>query len=176
MSSSSSLSSRLSHQRSSSFLSDVQVGLHRFPSIQCPSLKFLGKRRSTPTHSVADKLADRIKQVVTATMAARAPTCLSCLRRITATPASSSLPGFSFLVSGSQQQLRYKSKKCYDQGVIVRLLEDVPKYGRKGQFARLVIVLLPWPSTNLPEQQTQSSASNAAACATSGIPPRKPNT
>ncbi|TPX17485.1 uncharacterized protein E0L32_003128 [Thyridium curvatum] len=62
----------------------------------------------------------------------RAPTCLGCLRRSLATAGVES----SWLASAVvRTQVRgKKSKQSPDQGVVVRLLEDIPKFGRKGEL------------------------------------------
>ena len=56
----------------------------------------------------------------------RSPTCLTCLRRVSQTICSGS--------PASLTQVRGKktSGRPTDRGVLVRLLEDVPKFGRKG--------------------------------------------
>lgn len=57
----------------------------------------------------------------------RLPTCLACLRRL-AQPCPIQPPTGVVLV-----QARAKSNytRPYDRGVVVRLLEDVPTFGRK---------------------------------------------
>ena len=63
----------------------------------------------------------------------RSPTCLACLRRL-AQPFGNR-NGSASAVSLVQMQVRTKktSRRLKDQGVAVRLLEDIPKYGRKGR-------------------------------------------
>ncbi|EOO02434.1 putative fructose-bisphosphate aldolase protein [Phaeoacremonium minimum UCRPA7] len=60
----------------------------------------------------------------------RSPTCLTCLRRISQTICSGS--------PASLTQVRGKktSGRPTDRGVLVRLLEDVPKFGRKDTIFR----------------------------------------
>ncbi|OIW35006.1 hypothetical protein CONLIGDRAFT_665675 [Coniochaeta ligniaria NRRL 30616] len=75
----------------------------------------------------------------------RTPTCLNCIRRLITTPASSPLASSSTTwtaapispFSFSRPQIRNKSKHHYDEGVIVRLLEDIPRYGRKDAIFRV---------------------------------------
>lgn len=57
--------------------------------------------------------------ITSSALSSRAPTCLACLRRL-------ARPGVSPI---SLTQTRGKRLKA--QGVVVRLLEDVPKFGRK---------------------------------------------
>ncbi len=79
-----------------------------------------GSPRPTPTKMAAP-------------LSSRSPTCLACLRRL-AQPFGSR-NGSAGAVSLVQMQVRTKktSRRLKDQGVAVRLLEDIPKYGRKGK-------------------------------------------
>ncbi|KAB5580771.1 hypothetical protein GE09DRAFT_1213209 [Coniochaeta sp. 2T2.1] len=73
----------------------------------------------------------------------RTPTCLNCIRRIVTAPTPSPLASSctSWTVAPispfSRPQIRNKSKHHYDEGVIVRLLEDIPRYGRKDAIFRV---------------------------------------
>ncbi|KAH8905566.1 hypothetical protein BR93DRAFT_980182 [Coniochaeta sp. PMI_546] len=72
----------------------------------------------------------------------RTPTCLNCLRRLITTPASTPFASSSTTLAApsspfSRPQIRNKSKHHYDEGVIVRLLEDIPRYGRKDAIFRV---------------------------------------
>ncbi|KAJ9157360.1 hypothetical protein NKR23_g736 [Pleurostoma richardsiae] len=60
-------------------------------------------------------------------LVAQMPTCMTCLRRLARTALSPI----------SLTQVRAKSKgRPVDQGVLVRLLEDIPKFGRKNSIFR----------------------------------------
>ncbi|KAK1769485.1 putative fructose-bisphosphate aldolase [Phialemonium atrogriseum] len=70
----------------------------------------------------------------------RSPTCLSCLRRLASPIASSSSSSSSgrwgplTAATHAQVQVRGKKKSARRQdqvGIVVRLLEDIPKFGRK---------------------------------------------
>lgn len=68
---------------------------------------------------------------MTASPAGRSPTCLACLRRLAQpfggrSSSSSTVP----LVQTRAKSNRYQPR---DQGVVVRLLQDIPKFGRKGE-------------------------------------------
>lgn len=85
-----------------------------------------------------------------APLASRSPTCLACLRRLAQPFANSNgSVGAVSLAQVQVQQVRAKSNRLRpkDQGVVVRLLEDIPKFGRKGKSCR-------------PEQLTPSCAPN----------------
>lgn len=82
----------------------------------------------------------------------RSPTCLSCLRRLASPIASSSSSsgrwGPLTAATHAQVQVRGKKKSARRQdqvGIVVRLLEDIPKFGRKGEpyFHHLRLFLLP---------------------------------
>jgi hypothetical protein len=64
----------------------------------------------------------------------RWPTCLACIRRIGQPFGSINANAGAGAGAVSIVQTRAKSKttRPQDQGVIVRLLEDIPKFGRKG--------------------------------------------
>ncbi|KAK4155358.1 hypothetical protein C8A00DRAFT_13570 [Chaetomidium leptoderma] len=72
---------------------------------------------------------------MTAPLVSRSPTCLACLRRL-AQPFGS---GNGSASAVSLVQFRAKSNRLRpkDQGVIVRLLEDIPKFGRKDSVFRI---------------------------------------
>ncbi|KAK4183321.1 hypothetical protein QBC35DRAFT_443610 [Podospora australis] len=61
----------------------------------------------------------------------RSSTCLSCLRRL-AQPFKTSNP-----VSLIQTRAKSNNLRARDQGVIVRLLTDIPKFGRKDAIFRI---------------------------------------
>ncbi|KAK3941820.1 hypothetical protein QBC46DRAFT_381511 [Diplogelasinospora grovesii] len=65
----------------------------------------------------------------------RSPTCIACLRRLTR-PLGSVNAGTGS-VSVMQMQTRGKRTRPQDQGVVVRLLEDIPKFGRKDAVFRV---------------------------------------
>ncbi|KAK0730569.1 hypothetical protein B0H67DRAFT_639057 [Lasiosphaeris hirsuta] len=62
------------------------------------------------------------------------PTCLACLRRLVQPFAKSSIGAVASIV-----QVRAKSRavRSHDQGVVVRLLEDIPKFGRRDAVFRV---------------------------------------
>ncbi|GAB1311190.1 Ribosomal protein L9 domain-containing protein [Madurella fahalii] len=72
---------------------------------------------------------------MTASLVSRSPTCLACLRRL-AQPFGSNNGTVS---TASLVQTRAKSNRLQprDQGVVVRLLEDIPKFGRKASIFRV---------------------------------------
>ena len=71
-------------------------------------------------------------------------------------------------------QVRAKSNRLRpkDQGVVVRLLEDIPKFGRRGNLsASLMFMPTARPLKLTTMFQTRCSASSEDACATNGSPP-----
>jgi hypothetical protein len=77
-----------------------------------------------------------------APLASRSPTCLACLRRLAqpfaysnGSASASAVSLVHMQVQVQVQQVRAKSNRLRpkDQGVVVRLLEDIPKFGRKGR-------------------------------------------
>lgn len=84
-----------------------------------------------------------------APLASRSPTCLACLRRL-AQPFASSNGNSSSASAVSLVQVRLKSNRLRpkDQGVVVRLLEDIPKFGRKGAATLLLDELRSFPRAN----------------------------
>lgn len=91
-----------------------------------PSASPPGPPRPTPT-------------TMAAPLASRSPTCLACLRRLAQPFANSNgSVGAVSLAQVQVQQVRAKSNRLRpkDQGVVVRLLEDIPKFGRKGKSCR----------------------------------------
>ncbi|KAK4105958.1 hypothetical protein N658DRAFT_490564 [Parathielavia hyrcaniae] len=68
-------------------------------------------------------------------LVSRSPTCLACLRRLAQPFASSSANA----VAVALVQTRAKSNRLRprDQGVVVRLLEAIPKFGRKDAVFRI---------------------------------------
>ncbi|KAK3362830.1 hypothetical protein B0T25DRAFT_575513 [Lasiosphaeria hispida] len=61
-------------------------------------------------------------------------TCLACLRRL-AQPFAKSSTGAA--VSIVQVRVKSRTVRSHDQGVVVRLLEDVPKFGRRDAVFRV---------------------------------------
>ncbi|KAL2020161.1 hypothetical protein VTK56DRAFT_8685 [Thermocarpiscus australiensis] len=72
---------------------------------------------------------------MTGPIASRSPTCLACLRRL-AQPFGSS-NGRSTTVSFVQARPKSNRYRPRDQGVVVRLLEDIPKFGHKDSIFRV---------------------------------------
>ncbi|KAJ4295786.1 Alcohol acetyltransferase [Collariella sp. IMI 366227] len=68
-------------------------------------------------------------------MATRAPTCLACLRRL-AQPFASTVNTTPSAVSLVQVRAKSRHLRPKDQGVVVRLLDDIPKFGRKDSIFR----------------------------------------
>jgi len=65
----------------------------------------------------------------------RSPTCLACLRRLAQPFGVVNGSSSAGTAQVSLVQIRAKSNRLrpHDQGVVVRLLQDIPKYGRKGR-------------------------------------------
>jgi hypothetical protein len=70
-----------------------------------------------------------------ASLVSRSPTCLACLRRL-AQPFSNG-NGNSSAVSLAQVRAKSNRLRPKDQGVVVRLLEDIPKFGRRDSVFRI---------------------------------------
>ncbi|KAF3764877.1 hypothetical protein M406DRAFT_259016 [Cryphonectria parasitica EP155] len=71
---------------------------------------------------------------MTSPLVGRPPTCLACLRRITS-PASSSQTG-NASIALTQVRGKKTEGRLRDQGVVVRLLKDVPQFGPEGSIFR----------------------------------------
>ncbi|KAK3394622.1 hypothetical protein B0H63DRAFT_461458 [Podospora didyma] len=69
----------------------------------------------------------------------RWPTCLGCLRKVAVggTNASAGTNNTSIVVSMMQTRAKSNTRRPVDQGVTVRLLEDIPKFGRKEAIFRV---------------------------------------
>jgi hypothetical protein len=90
-----------------------------------------------PNHSSALReflpiLRARPRMTMAAPLASRSPTCLSCLRRLAQPFASNNGSVSASAVSLVQVRLKSNRLRPKDQGVVVRLLDDIPKFGRKG--------------------------------------------
>ncbi|KAK3899077.1 hypothetical protein C8A05DRAFT_18431 [Staphylotrichum tortipilum] len=68
--------------------------------------------------------------------AGRSPTCLACLRKMAAQPFCNSNGSASAAPVVQQVRLRSHRLRPRDLGVVVRLLEDIPHYGRKDAIFR----------------------------------------
>ncbi|KAL1838389.1 hypothetical protein VTJ49DRAFT_2701 [Mycothermus thermophilus] len=67
-------------------------------------------------------------------LASRSPTCLTCLRRAIQPFTSNNAGAGAVSLVQVRTKTRYTRPK--DQGVVVRLLEDIPKFGRKDSIFR----------------------------------------
>lgn len=74
-------------------------------------------------------------------LAGKSPTCLACLRRLAQPFATPNATAGAVSLVQVQVQVRAKSYRLRpkDQGVVVRLLQDIPKFGRKGEAHLLFI-------------------------------------
>ncbi|KXX81681.1 hypothetical protein MMYC01_201041 [Madurella mycetomatis] len=72
---------------------------------------------------------------MTASLVSKSPACLACLRRL-ARPFGSN-NGTTSTVSLVQTRAKSNRLQPRDQGVVVRLLEDIPKFGRKASIFRV---------------------------------------
>ncbi len=125
---------------------------------------------ATPPHS---SMASPLRTTAaTAAMGASSTACLGCLARPSLLAAARSARVPMLPVTILAVQTRGKKMKR-EHGVVVRLLEDVSHFGRKGEPVLHADQLAPAPPLTV---QTRSSASSAAACATSGIPAAPPST
>ncbi|KAL2137045.1 hypothetical protein VTI74DRAFT_9651 [Chaetomium olivicolor] len=70
-------------------------------------------------------------------MAMRSPTCLACLRRLAQPFWSTNASATASPVSLVQVRAKSNHLRPKDQGVVVRLLEDIPKFGRKDSIFRV---------------------------------------
>jgi hypothetical protein len=97
-----------------------QRGSPRIPSSQIPG---------SPSPSGPDTMAG--------SLVSRSPTCLACLRRLAQPFGSNS--GSASAVSLVQVRAKSNRLRPKDQGVVVRLLEDIPKFGRKGRLSCCIV-------------------------------------
>lgn len=63
----------------------------------------------------------------------RSPTCLACVRRITSASSSAAHATGNASISLTQVRGKKTSGRLKSQGVVIRLLKDVPQFGREGK-------------------------------------------
>jgi len=99
-----------------------------------PTFLKLGRRTVSFMLTPADYDEDRplTRTAMATPLLTRSPTCLRCLRRSLGSGGVGNLPATAIAVSRTQVRGK-KGGRPRDHGVVVRLLEDIPAFGRKGR-------------------------------------------